>query len=114
MEPAKTVIMKILSSLLVSLFVAVAANAEPLQLEVTLGGKTLDVRDQSGRLLASYQISPGLANHPTPKGNFSIRRMVWNPSWVPPNEPWAKGRKARGPGDPKNPMKVVKIFFKEP
>jgi murein L,D-transpeptidase YcbB/YkuD len=40
--------------------------------------------------------------------------MVWNPSWVPPKEKWAKGKKARQPGDPKNPMQAVKIFFREP
>src|SRR5678815_5750008 len=42
------------------------------------------------------------------------RRLVWNPTWVPPKEGWAKGKSAKGAGDPKNPMKVVKIFFKEP
>ena len=106
--------MKLLSAFVISIFTAVAADAAPIQLLVTLGGKTLDVRDQQGKLLASYQISPGLAKHPTPQGNFTIKRLVWNPSWVPPNEKWAKGKKATRPGDPKNPMKVVKIFFKEP
>ncbi len=46
---------------------------------------------------------------------FTIEKIIWNPSWrPPPNSDWAKGKQARGPGDPKNPMKVVKIFFKEP
>ncbi|MFL5524693.1 MAG: L,D-transpeptidase, partial [Gemmatimonadaceae bacterium] len=39
----------------------------------------------------------------------------WNPSWhPPPDAAWAKGKTAKGPGDPGNPMKVVKIFFHEP
>jgi lipoprotein-anchoring transpeptidase ErfK/SrfK len=95
------------------LFSAVAAGAAPIQLEITLGGKTLDVRNGK-ETVASYSISPGVAKHPTPTGNFTVKRIVWNPSWVPPKEGWAKGKKATAPGDPKNPMKVVKIFFKEP
>jgi murein L,D-transpeptidase YcbB/YkuD len=47
-------------------------------------------------------------------GRFSVRRIVWNPAWVPPNKPWAKGKSATPPGHPNNPMKVVKIFFQEP
>ena len=103
------------SLILATIFAAAAstASAQPIQLEVTLGGKTLDVK-QGDKIVASYQISPGLPKHPTPKGNFTIKRIVWNPKWVPPKEGWAKGKKATAPGDPKNPMKVVKIFFKEP
>jgi lipoprotein-anchoring transpeptidase ErfK/SrfK len=96
-----------------ALLVAGSANAQ-IHLDVTIGGKTLDVRDTTNKVLASYQISPGLSSHPTPKGDFAIRKIVWNPSWVPPKAGWAKGKKATAPADPKNPMKVVKIFFKEP
>lgn len=51
---------------------------------------------------------------PTPHGTFRINHIVWNPRWVPPHEKWAKGKKPAAPGDDKNPMKVVKIFFDEP
>jgi lipoprotein-anchoring transpeptidase ErfK/SrfK len=94
------------------LLTSTAAQAA-IQLEVTLAGKTLDVK-RGKEVVASYQISPGLPKHPTPAGNFSIKRIVWNPAWTPPKEGWAKGKSATKPGDPKNPMKVVKIFFKEP
>lgn len=41
--------------------------------------------------------------------------MTWNPSWTPPPDAvWAKGKTAKDPGSRSNPMKVVKIFFKEP
>lgn len=96
-----------------ALLVATSVAAAPITIDVTLGGKTLDVR-QDGKIIGSYAISPGVAAHPTPQGKFTIRRIVWNPKWVPPKEKWAKGKSPKGPGDPKNPMKVVKIFFKEP
>ena len=95
------------------LLFATAASAQ-IHLDVTLGGKTLDVRDASNKLLGTYQISPGMAGHPTPAGSFAIRKIVWNPPWVPPKAGWAKGKKATSPRDPKNPMKVVKMYFKEP
>jgi lipoprotein-anchoring transpeptidase ErfK/SrfK len=105
--------MKTLSAFAFALLISTAAHAQ-IHLDVTLGGKTLDVRDATNKLLATYQISPGMAGHPTPPGNFSIKKIVWNPAWVPPKAGWAKGKKATAPTDPKNPMKVVKIFFKEP
>ena len=61
-----------------------------------------------------YDISDGQDPDPTPRGAFKIRKLTWNPSWVPPDSKWAAKKKPAGPGDPKNPMKVVKIFFKEP
>lgn len=105
--------MKTVSAFAFALLISTAAHAQ-IHLDVTLGGKTLDVRDATNKLLATYQISPGMAGHPTPAGAFSIKKIVWNPAWVPPKAKWAKGKKATAPTDPKNPMKVVKIFFKEP
>src|SRR5690349_14994146 len=61
-----------------------------------------------------YDISDGKDGYPTPKGGFNVRKLTWNPSWTPPDADWAKKKRPTPPGDPKNPMKVVKIFFKEP
>lgn len=104
--------MKPLFAFAIAALLATSASAA-VTVEVTLGGRTLDVR-KDGQLVGSYQISPGMPKHPTPAGSFSIRRIVWNPAWVPPNESWAKGKKATPPAHPKNPLKVVKLFFKEP
>jgi murein L,D-transpeptidase YcbB/YkuD len=40
--------------------------------------------------------------------------VIWNPRWVPPKAEWAQDERPREPGDPKNPMGRVKIFFHEP
>ena len=61
-----------------------------------------------------YDIAVGTKAHPTPMGRFVVRHLVWNPAWVPPDAGWAKGKKPASPGDPKNPMRAVKIFFQEP
>lgn len=61
-----------------------------------------------------FDISDGKDPYPTPRGKFTIRKLTWNPGWRPPDSDWAKNKTAKAPGDPENPMKVVKIFFKEP
>ena len=85
-----------------------------LQLVADLSSKRLKMYE-SDTLVWQYEISDGTGGYPTPTGTFTIRRMVWNPRWTPPpNSKWARKYKPKGPGEPGNPMKVVKIFFREP
>jgi lipoprotein-anchoring transpeptidase ErfK/SrfK len=70
---------------------------------------------EADTLVWQYPISPGTPTYPTPPGEYKIRRLVWNPRWTPPPDAeWAKKYTAKEPGNPANPMKVAKIFFKEP
>jgi lipoprotein-anchoring transpeptidase ErfK/SrfK len=86
----------------------------PLTLRASVSERMLYVQ-RGDTTLQTFQVAVGTDDYPTPRGTFRIRKMIWNPSWrPPPNSDWAKGKKPRGPGDPQNPMKVVKIFFKEP
>jgi len=86
----------------------------PLEITANLRSRMLVVR-QAGITLKTFAVSVGKDRYPTPTGTFRIRKMIWNPSWrPPPNSDWARGKTAKGPGEPGNPMKVVKIFFKEP
>jgi murein L,D-transpeptidase YcbB/YkuD len=84
-----------------------------LSLEANLSARTLTVR-QNGEILKRYDVAIGKDGHPTPTGQFAVRKIVWNPAWVPPDARWARGKSAKEPGHPANPMKLVKIFFKEP
>jgi lipoprotein-anchoring transpeptidase ErfK/SrfK len=93
---------------------APAVADAPLTLQADLGARILIAR-QGNNTIKTYTIAVGQDRYPTPLGHFEIERIVWNPSWhPPPGSAWAKGKTAKGPGDPKNPMKVVKIFFKDP
>jgi lipoprotein-anchoring transpeptidase ErfK/SrfK len=85
----------------------------PLTMAVSTQKKILVVRI-GGTEMRRYSVAVGTKVKPTPMGQFTVKHIVWNPSWHPPDEKWAKGKKPAGPGDPKNPMKVVKIFFQEP
>jgi lipoprotein-anchoring transpeptidase ErfK/SrfK len=91
---------------------ASAASAE-LHLEVDLSERQLNVI-VDGDVIQTFTVAVGKDQNPTPEGAFKIRKVIWNPAWKPPNEKWAKGKTAKPPGHPDNPMKVVKMFFREP
>ena len=89
-------------------------RASDLRVEVDLSERTLAAYAGEEGAVKTYSVSVGTAQKPTPSGSFQIRKLVWNPSWHPPNEKWARGKQPKSPGDPDNPMQRVKIFFKEP
>lgn len=70
--------------------------------------------EENGEPVGSYSVAVGTDRHPTPDGAFTVERVIWNPRWVPPEAEWAEDERPREPGDPKNPMGRVKIFFREP
>jgi lipoprotein-anchoring transpeptidase ErfK/SrfK len=84
-----------------------------LELRASVNNRVLYVI-RGDSLLAEYPVAVGADGYPTPRGNFLIKKIIWNPRWVPPDADWAKGKTAKAPGSPANPMKVVKIFFRDP
>ncbi|MCC6829914.1 MAG: L,D-transpeptidase family protein [Thermoleophilia bacterium] len=59
------------------------------------------IRD--GRVVKRYKIAIGQAAYPTPTGTYEVVNMQTNPTWMPPNSPWAKGLGPIPPG-PGNPL----------
>jgi L,D-transpeptidase ErfK/SrfK len=91
-----------------------AGVTDGVHLRASLGQKRLVIQD-GGQVVREFGVAIGLPSHPTPRGQFTIRRMIWNPGWVPPKDrAWARGKQPRQPGDPNSPMQTVKIFFREP
>jgi lipoprotein-anchoring transpeptidase ErfK/SrfK len=84
-----------------------------ISLAADLSSRTLTVMGENGAL-RTFNVAIGAPNYPTPTGTYKIRKIVWNPSWIPPDSKWAKKETAKGPGEKGNPMKVAKIFFREP
>jgi lipoprotein-anchoring transpeptidase ErfK/SrfK len=86
----------------------------PVRLVVDISAGELYVV-KNGETVDSYVVSAGTEENPTPTGEFTINKVIWNPAWVPPpNAEWAEGKTRKEPGDPDNPMKTAKIFFEEP
>lgn len=84
-----------------------------LSITASLSERKLILREGDSTV-ANYDVAIGADEHATPTGTFSIRKIVWNPRWVPPDAAWARGKTSKDPGHPANPMKLVKIFFLEP
>jgi lipoprotein-anchoring transpeptidase ErfK/SrfK len=82
------------------------------RLQASLAERRLYIYD--GDQTIAFGVAIGSGSKPTPTGTFAIRKIVWNPAWVPPDEQWARDKKPQPPGARDNPMKVVKIFFQEP
>ena len=85
----------------------------PIHVVADLSSRRLSIYEGDA-VVESYPVAVGIGSKPTPRGNYTMRKIVWNPAWVPPDEKWAKGKKPQPPGAKENPMKLVKIFFKEP
>ena len=84
-----------------------------VRLAADLSTRTLTVHAPNGAL-RTFNVAIGAPNFPTPTGTYNIRKIVWNPSWIPPDSKWAQKYTPKGPGEKGNPMKVAKIFFREP
>jgi lipoprotein-anchoring transpeptidase ErfK/SrfK len=56
-----------------------------------------------GRKVFSAPVAEGQPAYPTPVGHFVVTDKIENPTWVPPNSPWAAGLEAIPPG-PGNPL----------
>lgn len=89
---------------------AVPARAQAaMEIVVNIPAGRLDVH-QGGERIRSYPVSVGTAGHATPTGQAGITRMVWNPSWTPPDSEWARDERPAGPGW-NNPMGRVKMHL---
>jgi len=53
--------------------------------------------------IRTYPIAIGQPAYPTPTGNFSVIQKQVNPTWFPPDSPWAAGLGPVPPG-PGNPL----------
>lgn len=61
-------------------------------------------------IVRTVRVAVGARGFETPRGEFRISRIEWNPWWIPPDSPWAAKEKPQPPG-PGNPMGAVKLYF---
>jgi lipoprotein-anchoring transpeptidase ErfK/SrfK len=76
---------------------------------------------ESGRLVKTYKVGIGYPEFPLPAGLRKADTIIYNPAWVPPDEPWveAPGSKVKvgekvDPGSPLNPLGPIKIPIGSP
>lgn len=105
--------MKHLVFLIVTCVLFAGTASAELRLEVDLSDRELRAV-VNGDIVETFAVSIGKDDYPTPEGEFEIQKVIWNPSWRPPASKWARGKTEKPPGHPENPMKRVKMFFKDP
>jgi len=81
-----------------------------LTIDVDLSTRHLVVK-ADGRQVATYEVTIGKPGHETPEGTYKLSKVVWNPTWVPPDEKWADTATSKDAGERGNPMGRVKILF---
>ena len=86
-----------------------ADSLPPISLLLDAAAFRLEVLLQ-GQVVREFAVAVGAAAYPTPGGSFSLRHIEFNPSWTPPESPWADGQVRMPPG-PRNPMGRAKIQF---
>jgi lipoprotein-anchoring transpeptidase ErfK/SrfK len=71
---------------------------------------------ENGQLTKTYRVGIGYPEFPLPAGVRKADTIIYNPAWIPPDEPWveAPGSKVKvgekvDPGSPLNPLGPVKI-----
>jgi lipoprotein-anchoring transpeptidase ErfK/SrfK len=53
---------------------------------------------EKGKLKKTYPVAVGQPAWPTPNGTFEVVVMAMNPTWIPPDSPWARGLEPIPPG----------------
>ncbi len=58
---------------------------------------------RAGKVVKTFKVAVGTSAHPTPTGTYEIIKLEKDPTWSPPDSPWAEGLGPIPPG-PGNPL----------
>jgi lipoprotein-anchoring transpeptidase ErfK/SrfK len=78
--------------------------ARPALLTATQGKIVIDKSKfrlrayRDGKLVATFPVAIGQPAFPSPTGTYVVTEKLKNPTWIPPNSPWAKGLEPIPPG----------------
>lgn len=87
----------------------VSGNVDERTLKAMVGRIVVDLSDhqlrlvRDGRAVHTFKVAIGTSAHPTPTGTYTITTKQVDPTWNPPDSPWAEGLGPIPPG-PGNPL----------
>ena len=84
-----------------------------LRVEVDVSARKLYLYENGNRI-ETHSVAVGSTKWPTKTGEWTIKQVVFNPEWTPPDESWAEEREPREPGDPKNPLGRAQLVYDPP
>jgi lipoprotein-anchoring transpeptidase ErfK/SrfK len=92
---------------------ALAPAAADMRIEVDLNARQLYVI-RGGERVASHAVAVGSQRWPTEKGEWTIKQVVWNPDWIPPDESWAEDNEPKESGAADNPLGRAQLVYDLP
>ncbi len=85
----------------------------PMHLEVDVAARKLLVYHHDS-LTHTYPVAVGTSEWPTRHGRWTVVQVVFNPTWIPPEQSWARELKRKEPGDPENPLGRAQLVYDPP
>lgn len=84
-----------------------------MRLEVDVRARRLRVYHHDS-ITATYPVAVGSPEWPTRPGRWTVVQVVWNPTWIPPEQSWARELERKAPGDPDNPLGRAQLVYDPP
>lgn len=84
-----------------------------MRVEVDLAARKLYLYEGETRV-ATHAVAVGSARWPTETGQWTIKQVIFNPEWVPPDESWAEEREPKKSGAPNNPLGMAQLVYDLP
>ena len=88
---------------------AARRTAQQFSLDLNIPAHRLDVYEDGVRSVR-YTVAVGMPGFRTPRGEYQVTSVEWNPWWIPPDREWSRDERPTPPGTT-NPMGRVKINF---
>lgn len=88
-------------------------SSSKTRVEVDLAARKLYLYEDGNRV-ETRPVAVGSPQWPTQTGEWTIKQVIFNPEWIPPDETWAEERQPRKPGDPKNPLGRAQLVYDPP
>lgn len=92
---------------------AASASASPLRVEVDLKARKLYLYE-NGQRVETHRVAIGSDKWPTQTGEWTIKQVIFNPEWIPPDETWAEEREPKKSGAPDNPLGRAQLVYDPP
>ena len=84
-----------------------------MRIEVDVAARRLHVV-QGDSETATYPVAVGSKAWPTERGTWTIKQVIINPAWIPPDQSWAEESVPKDPGAPDNPLGRAQLVYDPP
>jgi lipoprotein-anchoring transpeptidase ErfK/SrfK len=88
-------------------------SSSALRVEVDLKARRLYLYE-NGRRVETHRVAIGSEKWPTQTGEWTIKQVIFNPEWIPPDETWAEEREPKKSGAPDNPLGRAQLVYDPP